>query len=90
MIAVGKGGLPPRLSGAPPDGGEGAAAVIREAYIQGVSTRSVDDLVKAMGMSGISKSQVSRLCEARPRDQGRAGQRLPDASHRRTARPLKR
>jgi putative transposase len=38
-------------------------AVIQEAYIQGVSTRSVDDLVKAMGMSGISKSQVSRLCE---------------------------
>lgn len=38
-------------------------AVIQEAYIRGVSTRSVDDLVKAMGMSGISKSQVSRLCE---------------------------
>ena len=38
-------------------------AVIQEAYIQGVSTRSVDDLVKAMGMGGISKSQVSRLCE---------------------------
>ncbi|SCX32792.1 Transposase [Agrobacterium sp. DSM 25558] len=40
-------------------------AVMQEAYIQGVSTRSVDDLVKAMamGMSGISKSQVSRLCE---------------------------
>src|ERR1035441_761238 len=38
-------------------------AVIQEAYIQGVSARSVDDLVKAMGMSGISKSQVSRLCE---------------------------
>jgi transposase-like protein len=38
-------------------------AVIQEAYIQGVSTRSVDDLVKAMGMSGISKSQVSRLVE---------------------------
>jgi putative transposase len=38
------------------------AAVIQEAYIQGVSTRSVDDLVKALGMSGISKSQVSRLC----------------------------
>lgn len=37
------------------------AAVIQEAYIQGVSTRSVDDLVKAMGMTGISKSQVSRL-----------------------------
>ena len=38
-------------------------AVVQEAYIQGVSTRSVDELVKAMGMSGISKSQVSRLCE---------------------------
>ena len=38
-------------------------AVIQEAYIQGVSTRSVDDLVKAMGMTGVSKSQVSRLCE---------------------------
>jgi len=37
-------------------------AVIQEAYIQGVSTRSVDDLIQAMGMSGISKSQVSRLC----------------------------
>ena len=38
------------------------AAVIQEAYIQGVSTRSVDELVRAMGMTGISKSQVSRLC----------------------------
>jgi putative transposase len=38
------------------------AAVVQEAYIQGVSTRSVDDLVKALGMTGISKSQVSRLC----------------------------
>jgi putative transposase len=38
-------------------------AVIQEAYIQGISTRSVDELVKAMGMSGVSKSQVSRLCE---------------------------
>ena len=37
-------------------------AVIQEAYIHGVSTRSVDDLVKALGMSGVSKSQVSRLC----------------------------
>ncbi len=37
--------------------------MIQEAYIQGISTRSVDDLVKAMGMTGISKSQVSRLCE---------------------------
>src|SRR5512147_2737807 len=38
-------------------------AVVQEAYIQGVSTRSVDDLVRALGMTGISKSQVSRLCE---------------------------
>ncbi|WAJ26111.1 IS256 family transposase [Antarcticirhabdus aurantiaca] len=38
-------------------------AVIQEAYIQGISTRSVDDLVQAMGGTGISKSQVSRLCE---------------------------
>jgi transposase-like protein len=38
------------------------SAVIQEAYVQGISTRSVDELVKAMGMSGISKSQVSRLC----------------------------
>jgi putative transposase len=38
-------------------------AVIQEAYVHGVSTRSVDDLVKAMGGTGISKSQVSRLCE---------------------------
>jgi putative transposase len=36
--------------------------VIQEAYVQGISTRSVDDLVKALGMSGVSKSQVSRLC----------------------------
>jgi putative transposase len=38
-------------------------AVVQEAYVHGVSTRSVDDLVQAMGMSGISKSQVSRLAQ---------------------------
>ena len=54
-------------------------AVIQEAYIQGVSTRSVDDLVKAMGMSGISKSQVSRLCE----EDRREGQSLPRPADRR-------
>jgi transposase-like protein len=43
-------------------GEKALTAVIQEAWIQGVSTRSVDDLVQAMGMSGISKSQVSRLC----------------------------
>lgn len=37
-------------------------AVIQEAYVHGVSTRSVDDLVKAMGAGGMSKSQVSRMC----------------------------
>ena len=44
-------------------GEKALTAVIPEASIQGVSPRSVDDLVKAMGMTGISKSQVSRLCE---------------------------
>ena len=39
------------------------AAVIQEAYVHGVPTRSVDELVKAMGGTGASKSQVSRLCE---------------------------
>jgi transposase-like protein len=38
-------------------------AVVQEAYVQGVSTRRVDDLVQALGLRGISKSQVSRLCE---------------------------
>ena len=37
--------------------------MIQEAYIQGISTRSVDDLVQAMGGTGVSKSQVSRLCQ---------------------------
>lgn len=48
-------------------------AVVQEAYVQGVSTRSVDDLVQAMGMSSISKSLVSRLC----------GEGLPAATARR-------
>ena len=37
-------------------------AVVQEAYIHGVSTRAADDLMKACGLTGISKSQVSRLC----------------------------
>jgi transposase-like protein len=37
-------------------------AVVQEAYVQGVSTRRVDALVQALGMQGLSKSQVSRLC----------------------------
>jgi putative transposase len=39
------------------------SAVVQEAYIHGVSTRKVDELVKALGMTGISKSRVSELCE---------------------------
>lgn len=39
-------------------------AVVQEAYVHGVSTRRVDDLVRALGLDGISKSQVSRLCQA--------------------------
>jgi transposase-like protein len=40
------------------------AAVICEAYVKGVSTRKVDDLVRAMGIDGVSKSEVSRICKA--------------------------
>jgi putative transposase len=40
------------------------AAVVQEAYVQGVSTRRVDELVQALGLQGISKSQVSRVCQA--------------------------
>jgi transposase-like protein len=39
-------------------------AVVQEAYVQGVSTRRVDELVRALGIDGVSKSQVSRLCQA--------------------------
>ena len=38
-------------------------SVVQEAYVQGISTRKMDDLVKAFGMEGISKSQVSALCQ---------------------------
>ncbi|MEF2985578.1 transposase, partial [Pseudomonas aeruginosa] len=39
-------------------------AVVMEAYLHGVSTRKVDDLVKALGAdTGISKSEVSRICQ---------------------------
>src|SRR5687767_15955358 len=67
---------------------EALTAVIQEAYVQGVSTRSVEDLVQAVGMSWISKSQVSRLCgeidgkvkpssSARSRATGRPSDRAP-------------
>ncbi|NLE95705.1 MAG: IS256 family transposase, partial [Dehalococcoidia bacterium] len=38
-------------------------SVVQQAYIEGVSTRRVDDLVKSLGCEGISKSQVSRICQ---------------------------
>jgi len=43
--------------------GKALAAVIQEAWIDGVSTRKMDDLVQAMGLSGISRSTVSKLCK---------------------------
>ena len=39
------------------------AAVVQEAYVKGISTRKVDDLVRALGIDGISRSEVSRICK---------------------------
>src|SRR6201988_1184783 len=75
-------------------------AVIQEAWIGGVSTRRVHDLVQAMGLSGISKSQVSKLCKeidervhawAKPRPSSRglpAGSRSKLAAPRRLSSPF--
>lgn len=38
-------------------------AVVQTAYVKGVSTRKVDDLLKALGLTGIDKSKVSRICK---------------------------
>ena len=38
-------------------------AVVQQAYIEGVSTRKVDDLLQALGLTGIDKSAVSRICK---------------------------
>ncbi|MGD2253715.1 MAG: IS256 family transposase [Anaerolineales bacterium] len=38
-------------------------AVIQSAYVEGVSTRKVDDLVQALGLTGVDKSKVSRICQ---------------------------
>ena len=40
-----------------------SSAVVQEGYVHGLSTRKVDGLAKALGMTGISKSRVSELCE---------------------------
>ena len=56
--------LLPFAPGTAPEGRAGlGGGVVQEAYVHGVSTRKVDELVRALGMGGISKSQVSRLCE---------------------------
>ena len=39
-------------------------AGVQQAYVEGVSTRRVEDLVQALGYEGISKSQVSRICRS--------------------------
>lgn len=54
------------------------AAVIQEAYVHGVSTRSVDDLVKAMGASG----RIEESGEPSGHRDRREGERLPHAAHR--------
>ncbi len=52
--------LPPRRRGA-----QALLAVVQEAYVPGVSTRKVDELMKALGLDGVSKSEVSRICSER-------------------------
>jgi putative transposase len=57
------------------------SAVVQEAYVHGVSTRKVDELVKALGMGGISKSRVSELCEELDEEVERFRSRPPDGSY---------
>jgi transposase-like protein len=57
------------------------SAVVKEAYVHGVSTRKVDELVKALGMAGIGKSQVSRLCEELDEEVGRFRERPLDGPY---------
>ena len=56
-------------------------ATVREAYVHGVSTRRVDDLVKALGLDGISKSQVSVLCQELDAEVERFRQRKLEGSY---------
>ena len=55
--------LLPEPAGATASQRASSAGCDPEAYVEGVSTRRVDDLVKALGCEGISKSQVSRICQ---------------------------
>jgi putative transposase len=57
-------------------------AVIVEAYVKGVSTRKVDDLVRALGIDGISKSEVSRICKSLDQDVKAFLSRPIDSDHR--------
>ena len=63
-------------------------AVIQHAYVEGVSTRRVDDLIKALGCDGISSSQVSRIC-VHLRATGRSGGEFPGSSPGRRSLPLR-
>lgn len=57
-------------------------AVVQEAYVAGVSTRRVDDLVRALGIEGISRSEVSRMCAALDAEvQAFRGRPLDDVAH---------
>jgi hypothetical protein len=60
-------------------------AVVQEAYVHGVSTRKMDELVKALGLEGISKSEVSRICQSRT---GGARALRGEAGHQRCPRRL--
>jgi putative transposase len=57
------------------------SAVVQEAYVHGVSTRKVDELVKALGMDGISKSRVSELCKELDEQVERFRNRPLEGSH---------
>ena len=68
---------------------EGAlVAAVQEAYVQGVSTRRVDDLAKALGLDGISKSQVSRVGAELDQEVERFGTRWLEGPYRRWYRLL--
>ena len=54
-------------------------AVVMEAWVNGVSTRAVDDLIQALGGTGISKSEVSRICAALDEEVGKFRTRRLDA-----------
>ena len=56
-------------------------SVVQEAYVLGVSTRKVDKLVKALGMDGISRSEVSRICQKLDEEVNRWRNRLLEGTY---------